>query len=204
MRSTYQAIVLAAGRSSRFGGGKLLVEWRGKPLVFAAVETALATDVDEVLVVLGCDSDLLEQALVPLATPRLRTIVAEDWAEGLSVSLKAGVRALPQGSAGTLLLLGDMPLVPLEIARGVLSVLQHENKPVQPWWQSVPGHPVGLPASYYCRLLRMGGDSGAARLLRGDPDVVKLQSKHPGTAFDIDCPADLRSRGASSWAVRCA
>jgi molybdenum cofactor cytidylyltransferase len=47
------AIVPAAGMSTRMGRNKLLLPFKGKPLIVHAVETLLASKIEEVIVVLG-------------------------------------------------------------------------------------------------------------------------------------------------------
>ncbi len=191
MSASWQAVVLAAGAGSRYGGGKLVADWAGRPLVTAAVTTALATAVDEVVVVTGCDRAKVEAALAPLAGPRLRLAVADDWANGLSASLKAGVRALPAGSGGFLLFLGDMPRVPLALAQDVLEALKGGARAAQPWSGDRPAHPVGLSAALFGQVLALEGDTGAASLLRNDNDTVRLMTPNPGAVFDVDHPSDL-------------
>ncbi|HSW43930.1 MAG TPA: NTP transferase domain-containing protein, partial [Patescibacteria group bacterium] len=48
-------IVLAGGRSTRFGEDKLVAEVGGRPLLHLAID-AVATAVDEVVVVVGADA----------------------------------------------------------------------------------------------------------------------------------------------------
>ena len=83
-------IILAGGLSRRMGTrNKLLEVWRGKPLLRHVVEAALASDLDDVLVVLGHEADAV-RAVLPDGT---RTIVAPDHADGLSATLRAGLAA---------------------------------------------------------------------------------------------------------------
>ena len=142
-----QAIVLAAGAGTRFGGGKLTADWRGRPLVLAAVEAALAAPVDAVIVVLGCEAPRVTEALAAVTDARLGLVVAEDWAEGLSASLRAGVESLPSDSVGFLLFLGDMPLIPPELPPKVLAALDGGAAAAQPFHGQTPAHPVGFSAA---------------------------------------------------------
>ena len=56
------AIVLAAGAGTRFGGGKLTADWSGAPLLEAAIAAAFAAPVRTVSVVWGADGRVLEVA----------------------------------------------------------------------------------------------------------------------------------------------
>jgi len=185
-----QAIVLAAGAGTRFGGGKLLADWRGRPLILAAVEAALAAPVETVIVVLGCEAPRVAAALSAVTDPRLRLVVADDWADGLSASLRAGVESLPSDSDGFLLFLGDMPLIPPDLPPRVLSALNGGAAAVQPFHGQTPAHPVGFSAALYGPLRSLSGDAGAGALLRGRSDVVRLSCGEAGAAFDIDRPDD--------------
>lgn len=191
-RSSIQAIVLAAGAGSRFGGAKLLAPWRGRSLVCASVEAALAAPVDEVIVVLGCDAALVAQALQsgPEAA-RLRIAVAEDWAQGLAASLRAGLAALPKTSKGCLIFLGDMPATPCDLPSRLVAALTDGAIAAQPEFEGAPAHPVALSAALYPALRALEGDAGAGRLLRTLDGVVRLKTGDPGAVFDIDVADDL-------------
>ncbi len=189
-----QAIVLAAGAGSRFGGGKLLAGWRGRPLIIAAVEAALAAPVDEVIVVLGCEAERVAAALAAITAARLRLVVADEWAHGLSASLRTGVKSLPADSSGFLLFLGDMPLIPADLPPRVMAALDDGALAVQPFHGETPAHPVGFAAPLYSALMALKGDVGAGALLRGLPGVVRLACAEPGAVFDVDRPGDVQDR----------
>ncbi len=63
------AVVLAAGLSSRMGSNKLLAEIAGKPLVRRAVEAALASAADPVVVVTGNMAEAVTAALAGARRP---------------------------------------------------------------------------------------------------------------------------------------
>ena len=187
---SYQAIVLAAGAGSRYGNGKLLSDYRGRPLVFAAVEAALAAQVDEVIVVLGHDGARVAAGLGPLATARLRPVIAFDWQEGLSASLRCGIGCLPKSSLGALLFLGDMPGITPDLPARVLEALHSGAIAAQPMHRGRPAHPVGFSADLYGQISRLDGDAGAGALLRTLPGVVRFEAGNAGAVFDVDTPQD--------------
>ena len=92
------AVVLAAGRSSRMGGpNKLMALFDGKPLVRRTVEAARASSVGDMVVVTGHQEERISDALSGLAVRRAHN---EDYAAGLAGSLKTGIRALaPEAAA---------------------------------------------------------------------------------------------------------
>jgi molybdenum cofactor cytidylyltransferase len=85
-------LVLAAGRSSRMGPrNKLLEPVGGETIVRRVAATAIASGAEPVIVVTGHEAASVAGALHRLDV----TIVANpDYADGLSTSLRIGLRAL--------------------------------------------------------------------------------------------------------------
>ncbi|MCX7864633.1 MAG: NTP transferase domain-containing protein, partial [Novosphingobium sp.] len=103
------AIVLAAGASRRFGSDKLSARFRGKPLLHHAIAAARSAPVEEVLVVARPELPIGRWDGVP---PVRRIAISSS---ALSQSLKAGIAAVGKVD-GAFIFLGDMPLVPPQIA----------------------------------------------------------------------------------------
>ena len=198
----YAAIVLAAGAGSRFGGGKLLAPWRGRPLVGGAVAAALETGADPVLVVTGSDAARVGEACLAAAQrrnagERLGLVHAEDHAEGMGASLRAGIRALPPGLRGVFVFLGDMPDIPGDVASRLIAALEAGAPAAAPFHDGRRGHPVLFSAQLFPQLARASGDSGAREALAAlGGDLARIPSASPGVLFDVDRPEDL-SGGAA-------
>ena len=193
------ALVLAAGRSSRFreaGGAeetKLVAMLDGKPIVLRVVEAALASRARPVVVVVGHARGAVEAALDGLPT----TIVLNpDYATGLASSLRAGLAATPADVEGALVLLGDMPNVEARLIDSLIGALEAQPNvhAIAPAEGGRRGNPVLLGRTLFDRARRLGGDEGARRLLASlkEGDVVEI-APPPGSdvSFDVDTPSDL-------------
>lgn len=182
---TLASLVLAAGSATRFGSDKLSAPFRGEPLVHHAIRAARAAPVGRVLVVAHPDLDVGSWPDEPLVE------VARIVSPELSATLREGIAALRDHS-GVFVFLGDVPLVPHELATRLADRLgqayaafpRHANK---------PGHPVLLSSRAFGDVMALRGDEGAGRLLRGRDDVVIEDCADPCIRFDIDRPADLES-----------
>lgn len=110
------AIVLAGGRSRRFGADKLAVSVDGRPLLERAI-SAVATMADEVVLVIAADG--VEPTIDPAITRGVRLTVVRD-AEPGGGPLAGLAAGLSVASAGVAVVVGgDQPsLVP-----GVLAAL---------------------------------------------------------------------------------
>ena len=103
------AIILAAGRSSRMGDEhKLLADWRGKPLVAHVVDAVAAAGLPPPVVVLGARA---EEVRAALGERPAVYVMAADYAEGLSRSLRAGIAAVPPTWSAAIICLADMPRI---------------------------------------------------------------------------------------------
>ncbi len=191
-RGCYHALVLAAGAGSRFGGDKMLADWRGRPMIAAAVDVALAAPVESVTVVLGCRAAAVA-AVLPTREPRLRWLTCADWATGLSASLRIGLRALPADTAGCVVFLGDMPAVPPGLAGEALSLLRGGAPAVETRFRGAPAHPVAFARRLFGNASALVGDQGARAFLGGVHGVVTIATDDPASVLDIDRPQDLRA-----------
>jgi molybdenum cofactor cytidylyltransferase len=186
------AVVLAAGRSTRMGAeNKLTADIGGKPMLRRVVETALASRARPVLVVTGHMAAEVEAALAGLDV----TLVPNpDYATGLASSLRAGVRALPQGCAGALVLLGDMPRIAAAHVDRLVDAFIADNGMVivAPTHRGVRGNPVLWPPAFFPDLLQLEGDTGARRLIAEHAQqVVEVELGTDAIFADVDTPDDL-------------
>ena len=192
------AIVLAAGAGSRFGGGKLTAPWRGGRLIDGALGAAFSAPVSQVIVVTGADDDV-EQAVMEFAwrdaracRSPFRVVFAADHALGMSASLKAGLAMVEPGCEGVFVFLGDMPLVPVELPKALAAHLADGAVAAAPVWRGRRGHPVLFGDPLFADIARLEGDEGARRVLEGlGARLALVPATDAGVLFDIDAPGDI-------------
>jgi molybdenum cofactor cytidylyltransferase len=194
------AIVLAAGRSTRMGAAnKLLADVAGKPMVRHAVEAALASQARPVLVVTGHQANEVRAALAGLD---VAYVANPDFATGLSTSLKAGIRALPNDVAGALVLLGDMPRLEAAHLDAMIAPFASEGGTaiVVPVHQARRGNPVLWPADLFAEMLALEGDVGARGLMAGHAHRVReIDLGTDAVLMDVDTAEALaRLRGGGT------
>jgi molybdenum cofactor cytidylyltransferase len=194
------ALFLAAGEGRRFGGGKLLRPYRGRPLVAYALDTL--ANIKGRGWIAGGVAVIPDRntALRQLARDRgLRVTGNRDPGLGLSHSLKLGLEALqtmaldPAPDA-CLILLGDQPRVPLPAIERVIEAWKGGAGPVvRPLYAAesdAPGHPVIMTRDAWGFAGALSGDTGLAPFLHSHPELVTTVTVD-GSNPDIDTPEDL-------------
>jgi molybdenum cofactor cytidylyltransferase len=176
------AIVLAAGMSTRMGQNKLLLLFKGKPLIAHAVDTLLASEIDEIIVVLGNEADKVQEKL---RGRQVRLIENPDFREGLSTSVRAGVTAVSRQADGIMVYLADQPLLePADVNRILRAFVHAKNAGksiVVPFFDRQRGNPVLLDSSYREAILGVVGDIGCKGVIKRYPDqvfVLQMESDH--------------------------
>jgi molybdenum cofactor cytidylyltransferase len=191
------ALVLAAGRGTRFGESpKLLAELEGKPLVRHAVETALAAGLPT-FVVTGHRGDVIRAALEDLP---VRFVGNAAYADGLSTSLKAGFGALPGSAEAAIVLLGDMPRITPALLHDLVQAWTKAGRPSAaiPVSGGRRGNPVLLSRQLAPEIEALTGDTGAGALLRERRDVVELPVADDAVRLDVDTPEALAAAAAGA------
>lgn len=174
------AILLAAGRSERFGANKLVQPLAGAQLVQHAARTLSAIRFAKRIAVVSDPSLELDgfgfsSAWVPKG-------------KLLSVSIAAGVAAALQSDCDACLIaLGDMPLVPA--AHFVALLDRHEGDVTATLDPDgdVRTVPAIFSRTWFSALQSLSGDRGASGLLSR---AALVEAEH-GWLEDIDTPADL-------------
>jgi molybdenum cofactor cytidylyltransferase len=200
---TVAPLVLAAGKGLRFGGGKLLASYRGRPLLSHVLDVVRAA-VERRILKGGCavvsaeDED--SRALVEQAG--LEAVLNDAPGQGLSRSLQLGLTALERRRTGeayvgaALVFLADQPLVRLDVVEALVAAWRAGDagifRPRYATRPDTPGHPVLLNRSVWPLARQLDGDHGFASLAEhGSIRVVTLDV--PGDNPDIDTPADLQA-----------
>ena len=181
-------VLLAAGRSRRFGSDKLLHPLsNGMPMVAVAAAN-LRPVCDRLIVVVRPDNETL---VTVLAANGYETLVCAEADAGMGRSLAAGIHASSDAD-GWVVALADMPFVQTSSHAEVATALRAGAALAATEFRGMRGHPVGFAACWREQLISLSGDQGGRSILDAHHKVIQLcQVDDPGVLRDIDEPADL-------------
>lgn len=191
-RQSVVAVILAAGRATRFGTTKQVAELQGRPMVGHVVATALASSlVEQVLVVVGHDAGVVSAAVA--GSGPVEVVDNPVHATGQASSVRAGVAAARRrGASAVVVLLADEPDVTAQAVDAVVGAVRDGAPASRARYEDGPGHPVAFAARVFDRLLGLDGDRGARDLL-AELGVVAVPVPGPRPR-DLDRPEDLAER----------
>lgn len=166
-------VILAAGMSTRLGRPKQLLDLAGTPLVRHVAERALASALDDVIVVTGAVADDVTAALDGLA---VEIVYNADFATGQASSFVTGVRAAEAFAADAIVvLLSDQPTVAIAAIDAVVARRRAARAGiVQTGYGATPSHPTLLGSEFFPKLLAVTGDQGAREVIRAHRDAVAI------------------------------
>lgn len=176
-------ILLAAGAGVRYGMPKALAaggEWLR--LGVAALHDGGCGDV---VVVLGAAHGDVAELPAPA-----RPIVAVNWAEGVSASVRAGLLSLHDDAEYAVLTTVDTPDIGAAAVRRVLAAARaSESGLARARYGRRPGHPVVIARRHWPALLdALTGDEGAGPFLRSQDGVVAVDCADLSSGIDVDEP----------------
>lgn len=183
-------VILAAGSSERLGCPKQLLSWEGKPFVRQVAMNALEADLSPVIVVTGAHHQEVEEVLSDLP---VEIVYNPDWEKGMSTTMKAGLRMLPEGCDGVMLLLSDQPQASLHLIRGLVEFRIRHHAPITaPQVGGQRGNPVLFGRETFDALMKITGDVGGRPLFKAY-DVDWLPWIDARILMDVDTEEDLEA-----------
>ncbi len=192
-------IILAAGESKRFGEPKQLLRLGGRFLIEWVLQAALESNLDRVVLVLGCEHDRIQRSLLKwTAHPKCAVRVNPDYRSGLSTSLKAGIASLRDNFPSAMFLLGDQPMVNAALINLLLRQFAQSEKSIcMPAHRGTRGNPTLFGKPHYPAILNLSGDTGARRLITAYPEeVLSVEVPDPLVFLDIDRREDAETVSA--------
>lgn len=201
-------IVLAAGRSSRYGAPKALVRVEGVPCVRRVARAARDGGVAPLVVVCRAEEEnAMAEALAGLP---IRLVARPPDAPGgqdprRAGTLATGLVALGRGDAAAeardgiaclAVFVADAPFTSAELVAALVAAWRTRRGDVlRPRSEAGPGHPVLFDGGLLPELAALAAEGGAGRALiaaHGDR-LHELPVADPTTIADFDTPQALRA-----------
>lgn len=184
------AVILAAGDAKRMGQLKQLLPFNGQPMVRRVTEAVCTAGLAQTVAVVGAQADDVQRALAGLP---VEIIVNEAWREGMSTSLRAGLRALRPDIRAVLVVLADQPALTPTLLRVLVDRYRATGAPlIAPFYHGRRGNPVLFDRSLLPELLAVTGDQGGREVIaRHQEEMEQLKVDDPAVILDVDTAQDL-------------
>ncbi|MDI9245827.1 nucleotidyltransferase family protein [Marinobacter sp. CHS3-4] len=180
----FPVLILAAGASRRMGRHKALLSFDGETLLDRAIAQGKR---------LGSNVTVVTGSGYPLIRYRCRRMAsswchAENWYEGMSASLQAGLMSLGPRALGAFVLLLDQPLIESDdLHHLAIAARQTPSVPLAADIHGKPAAPAYLPRALWPEVMMLSGDRGASSVLARH-EAIRLPIV--GAFDDVDTHAD--------------
>lgn len=178
-------VIMASGVGKRFGGNKVMADFRGKPLVQWTMEATEGLFSQRVVVTRHRE---VQQLCSKLGVP----VVLHDL-PNRSDTVRLGLEALDGPLDGCMFCPGDQPLLTWETVASLCLCAKNDGSSI---WRTahdkIPGSPVIFPQSFFRELSDLPEGMGGSTVVRKFPEAVRLLSvADPLELADVDTREQL-------------
>ena len=169
----------------------LVTDESGRPWLHTAIDALRDGGCDHTIVVLGAEADRARALVAELA---VTVVVADDWADGMSASLAAGLTAAADHVAtshtefgAVVITLVDLPDVDHRVVARVIEKVGADPASLgRATYNDTPGHPVVIGLDHLDAVIEEAtGDSGARDYLR-ERGLTLVECADLATGRDVD------------------
>ena len=190
------AVILAAGESRRIGKqNKLLLPVGGEAMLVKLATSVCASDVGQVLVIIGHEAEKIRRELNELP---LDFVYNPNFREGMTTSIKYGVKEVSHECDGLLICLGDMPFINTsEINKLIHAYAKNRTKGqnliVVPVFKRQLGNPVLFSIEFRNDILEHKKESGCKEVIMNNSKSVKeIEMDDDSMLLDVDTLEDYQ------------
>lgn len=192
MSTFVSVILLAAGESKRMGKPKLLLPLGGGTVLGQTVDNLLSSNADEVIVVLGANTQEMEKAIT--GKP-VKVVFNPDYRQGMSTSLITGLKQVSTRAQRVMVALCDQPFIEKKTYNKLVNESLNSDKGITvPLYKTKRGNPIIFAIGYKEELMQLKGDVGGREILRKHPDDILEVAVDSGSIYiNLNTMGDYRS-----------
>ena len=190
------AVILAAGESKRMGKqNKLLLPVAGEALLVKLIKSVCDSDVGQVIVVIGHEAEKIRRKLNSFP---LSFVYNPNFSEGMTTSIKSGVKEVSPDCDGYMICLADMPFINTsEINKLIHAYAQNRIKKnrliVIPVYQGHRGNPVLFSTEFREDILEHKMEYGCKGVIMNNFESVKeIEMDDDSMLLDVDTLEDYQ------------
>jgi molybdenum cofactor cytidylyltransferase len=183
-------VVLAAGAASRMGNAKMLLPFKGNPILIHLLEEIKAIHPATICLVTGKFANEIDAVI---EESDLTMVENTAWESGMAGSIKIGLKTVLKSQPlldAVLFIVSDQPFLDRQLLAKMLDAFQHTGKAiVAATYEGVSGTPVLFGKRFFEAIEKLEGDKGARAILQAHPEEL-VTIDFPLGALDIDTPED--------------
>lgn len=186
---TIQAVILAAGYSSRMQAFKPLLPLSETSVLGSCIQGFRSGGIENITVVTGHRH---EELSVLSSQLNVQTVHNPRHQQGMFTSVQAAVKMLPGETRAFFILPVDIPLVrPWNFRRAIALFEQHNPVAVRPCFEDQPGHPPLISTDIAHEILNYQGQGGLGGLLQNHArQIIDFPTFDRNILLDMDYPED--------------
>ena len=189
-----KGILLAAGQSKRLKNeNKLIKIFKSKPLINHALNSVKNSKIKKIIIILGYQFKDVKTKIKK--NKKIIFVHNKNYKNGMSSSIKAGLKKISKKDKGFIILQSDMPFVKTsDINKIYNSIIRKKYLVHALKYKNKIGNPIGFDISILNKFKKIKGNVGAKYMikrLKNSTNYIKVSSEK--VFKDLDKASDFRA-----------